>query len=213
MTDKNIVFWDFDGVIADSTDFVFTYWRSAFKKLGFEFTLADYQATFTAKFPFDYLKDHYGFDAQVIKTSYTDYEEAHYAEEVPLFTGIEAVITSLHQHKKTQFIVSSNLSTVIKKTLKKHHLEDYFQEIVGRDSPGGYKDTKITNIIANQDFQKQDCVYIGDTTSDMDHAKSAGIDRAAVTYGVHSRAQLEKSSAQFLCDSVEELRTLLLDEN
>ena len=210
MTTKSAIFWDFDGVIADSTDFVFHYWQKAFKELGYTFTLEDYQATFTAKFPFDYLKEHFGLSAEQIKVHYTDYEETHYADHVGVFPGLPEIIKACGQNHTQQFVVSSNLKSVIKSVLSEHKLDGYFDTIIGREVPG-YKDEKITKIMTEQDLQPENCCYVGDTTSDMKHAKNAGISRFGVTWGVHTKTQMKESEAQFLCDTPNELRTILLD--
>ncbi len=54
-------------------------------------------------------------------------------------------------------------------------------------------------------------VMIGDTTHDLGMARAAGSDAVAVTYGAHTRAELEREAALAVVDSVAELRDTLLD--
>ncbi len=206
---KNI-FWDFDGVMANSTPFVFEFWRKKLAQQGHVFEISDYQATFEAKFPFDYLKDRYGILGEAIKTEYTAFEANHYAQEVPFFEGMVDLLRNFSQ-TRSYFVVSSNLAQVIQESLTLHDVAPYFSEIIGREKPG-YKDEKIEQIIDRHNLQKSECIFIGDTMSDMEHAQSAGIKCIGVTWGVHPRAKLERTNPTFLCDSVEDLHTILADQ-
>ena len=73
-----MLLWDFDGVMADSTQFVFSFWRQEMKRFGIDFKLSDYQATFTHKFPFEYLAENYPNVAADIKEKYSAHEETRY---------------------------------------------------------------------------------------------------------------------------------------
>ncbi len=208
MNEKKYVFWDFDGVITDSTTFVFKFWKQRLETAGYDFKLEDYQATFEAKFPFDYLREKYGNLGEDIKEEYSTYESENYALNVPLFKDMKPTLITIANNRDF-FAVSSNLAKVLKETFDKHQLKAYFSDIIGRESDG-YKDEKIDKIIKHYNIAKNDCVFIGDTISDMKHAQSAQIDRIAVSWGVHSREKLETSPAQIICDTPEELRKLFV---
>jgi len=55
-----------------------------------------------------------------------------------------------------------------------------------------------------------DAVMIGDTTYDMQMAKTIGMDRIGVSYGVHAQVHLEALSPVALVHSISELETALL---
>jgi len=55
-----------------------------------------------------------------------------------------------------------------------------------------------------------EALMIGDTTHDLGMARSAGSDAVAVTYGAHTREELEREPAIAVVDSVLELRDELL---
>ena len=54
-----------------------------------------------------------------------------------------------------------------------------------------------------------ECWFVGDTISDMNHAKSAQVPAVAVTWGVHSREVLVTTQPAHICDTIPELFTLL----
>lgn len=205
---KPLLLWDFDGVMADSTDFVFTYWQQAFNQAGIDFGLEDYQATFTYKFPFDYLREH--FDQNLVEQIYHDYsahEEKLYPQSVPAFAGFIKgfeQIADQHEHH----LVSSNLQSVIKPWLGNHNLETSFRSVLGRETPG-YKDAKITTLLQQHQIPASEVIFVGDTVSDIEHGHQAGVQTVAVTWGVHGREMLEPTKPHHLCDTMDELFTLL----
>lgn len=200
---KPILLWDFDGVMADSTEFVFSFWREEMAKSGIKFELSDYQATFTHKFPFEYLSENYPKVAEGIRSRYSAHEEKNYPSQVQAFPGF---IESFKEVSDTfeHHIISSNLRTVIQSWLKIHRLERPFKSVVGRETPG-YKDKKILQLLTTLKREPSDALFVGDTISDIEHAHSAGIQNIAVSWGVHTREHLEFSKPDIICDDIQTL--------
>lgn len=208
---KPILLWDFDGVMADSTEFVFRFWQKELHSAGYPFELEDYQATFTHKFPFEYLAENYPDVAADIKTRYSAYEHLNYPSSVQAFAGFITGFNRIapnYQH----FVISSNLASVINPCLKNYGIHQHFSNVVGRETPG-YKDEKINHLLDTLKREPHEALFIGDTISDIEHAQSAGIRNVAVSWGVHTRTQLEFSKPDVICDTTEELFTLLHDES
>lgn len=55
----------------------------------------------------------------------------------------------------------------------------------------------------------KDCVYIGDSPSDIFAAKNAGMPAIGVLWGSHPEKSLQKAPFNYLCKTVEELKALL----
>lgn len=204
---KPLLLWDFDGVMADSTEFVFSFWRDQMKRHGIDFKLSDYQATFTHKFPFEYLAENYPRVAHDIKEKYSTHEEAHFPKNVPAFNGFKekfiAIAPQFEHH-----VISSNLKNVIEPWLTIHGLRPHFNSVVGREAEG-YKDQKINRLLSQLSRQKNEAIFIGDTISDIQHAQAASIKNIAVSWGVHNHKQLLQAQPDVICDSVTELFTHL----
>ena len=205
---KPTLIWDFDGVMANSNAFVFAYWQQAFKDAGINFKYEDYQATFTYRFPFDYLREKFG--ETLVKKIYADYsahEEQLYPEAVsayPQFVESFKSIAPAYQH----FIVSSNLESVINPWLKNYDLSSHFTATIGREQPG-YKDEKINLLAAKYQLDKKHMLFIGDTISDMQHAQASEIKAIGVTWGVHSHQQLREVTQGAIYDTIESLFSVL----
>ncbi len=206
---KKIIFWDFDGVITDSTSFVFDFWKKELKKSGQDFKKSDFEATFDGTIhPFEYLRTHYGEIAEDIIKKYSQYELDRYAELVQIFPNIKEAIIKL-PHKYESFIISANLGEVINTTLIKNKLTPYFKRVVGREIHST-KDEKIEKICQEFNYKKEDCIFVGDTVSDIKQAKLAKVDQIGVTWGVHSYEKLKTANPTFLVQNIEELLTTLL---
>ncbi len=189
--------------MADSTEFVFSFWRDEMARHGINFKLSDYQATFTHKFPFEYLAENYPSVANDIKEKYSAHEELRFPKKVPAFNDFEAnfieIATQFEHH-----IISSNLKSVIEPWLEIHGLRLHFSSVVGRETEG-YKDEKIRALLSQLSRKKDEALFVGDTISDIQHAQAAGIKNIAVSWGVHTRTQLEAVTPDTICDTISEL--------
>ena len=56
------------------------------------------------------------------------------------------------------------------------------------------------------------CLYVGDTEVDLETARAAGIDCAAVTWGFRTREQLVAAGASLLFDTPAELTSYILEQ-
>ena len=207
---KPILLWDFDGVMADSTEFVFSFWRAEMKKANIDFKLSDYQATFTHKFPFEYLSENYPTVAENIRVKYTQHEAENYPANVKSFHDFKENFLNIAPQFE-HHIISSNLKVVIEEWLEINGIEKHFVSVVGRETVG-YKDKKILQLLATLDREPSDALFIGDTISDIEHAHSAGIRNIAVSWGVHSHTQLEFSKPDLICDTMTSLFKTLANE-
>jgi phosphoglycolate phosphatase len=59
------------------------------------------------------------------------------------------------------------------------------------------------------DFETQNTLMVGDTSHDMQMARSAGVDGLAVTYGAHREDELRACGPRGCVSSVEDLREWL----
>ncbi|WP_239496146.1 HAD-IA family hydrolase [Salinicola peritrichatus] len=58
----------------------------------------------------------------------------------------------------------------------------------------------LEELLAECDVPAAEAIMIGDTEYDMEMARAIGMDRIAVTYGVHDRRRLERSEPRLLAD-------------
>lgn len=173
------------------------------KQAGIDFKLSDYQSTFTHKFPFEYLAENYPQIAPKIKKEYSLHEDQYYVAQVPPFPHFIPQFLACADNFE-HHIISSNLKSVIVPWLHNHGLKTHFKTVIGRETKG-YKDEKIGILLSSLNRDKKETLYIGDTISDIEHARSAGVNPIAVSWGVHSRLQLETVHPPLICDTIEAL--------
>ncbi|MFC3283640.1 HAD-IA family hydrolase [Litchfieldella rifensis] len=63
----------------------------------------------------------------------------------------------------------------------------------------------LEELLAEFDVEVGDALMVGDTEYDLDMARALGMDRVAVTYGVHAAERLARSTPTFTVDSFPEL--------
>ena len=57
--------------------------------------------------------------------------------------------------------------------------------------------------------EREHCVMVGDSAVDIRTAERAGIHSVGVSWGFRSREELQEAGAEYIADSVEELRRIL----
>ena len=55
----------------------------------------------------------------------------------------------------------------------------------------------------------EECLYFGDTNTDMETGKNAGVDTVGVTWGFRTRQELIENHAMALIDTPEEILQLI----
>jgi len=122
------------------------------------------------------------------------------------YPGIEKLLRSLTIQRMA--IVSGNARDVIEQKLSDHALLDKIGFILGATEPGD-KAEKINRARRFFDVATDRTCMIGDSTSDIRHAKKAGVVSIATTWGWHSREKLAGEHPDYIADSVQDLAALL----
>ena len=105
-------------------------------------------------------------------------------------------------------IVSGNDREVISAKLFDHFLKDRIPCILGALEPGD-KTEKIGQACRFFGVAPGRACMIGDSTSDIRHARQAGVRSIAATWGWQSREKLVGENPDFVVDNVQDLAALL----
>ncbi len=119
-----------------------------------------------------------------------------------LFDGIAPMIRELGNIGRTLYIVTSNLSSVVRPFLGRHDLDSCFRQVLGAEL-GMTKIEAIRSIKSEQAGKRK--IYIGDTIGDMLEGKEAGCRTIGVCWGWHSGDRILSSGADALIHNPEEL--------
>ncbi|HHY52130.1 MAG TPA: HAD-IIIA family hydrolase [Clostridiales bacterium] len=71
--------------------------------------------------------------------------------------------------------------------------------------------TAVYEVLQHFQLDKQDCVYIGDSETDIQTGRNAGVDTIGVSWGYRSKETLINSSALVIVDKIDELCKILVD--
>lgn len=130
--------------------------------------------------------------------------------EEPLFDGIPDVLDDLGAADWVLGVATGKSMRGLHVTLEHHDLGHHFQTLQTADKARGKPDPEMLEFaLAETGAKASETVMIGDTTYDIEMAKSAGIISIGVSWGYHSPEDLKTAGASFIVDSAGELGTLL----
>ena len=201
ISQKNILIFDFDGVIADSLDIFMKKAITACIKYGstqvktkedflslFEDNL--YESLVKRGIPEDKLQN-------MIEELRIGPKEQN---KIKIFDGIKEALLQLSKNHRI-FIITSNVTQAVEEFLKSKGIT-FFEEVMGADK-GTSKVKKIELIKLK--FPKYELVYIGDTLGDIIEGKKAGAKTVAVTWGWHDENRLKKGKPDYMVRNPKEL--------
>lgn len=118
---------------------------------------------------------------------------AEHAHELKLHLGIADALARLHGGGIRLGILSSNDEANIRRCLGANGVEHHFSFIVGHPQLFG-KARALRRIRKRERIEREQMVYVGDETRDVDAARRAGIISGAVAWGYHAPELLERTS-------------------
>ncbi len=199
---KQIIFFDFDGVIVDSFDVALAVAKLACPDLMVE----EYKKRFTGN---------------IFEESYLGHSDkcnhnldfyGHYnpllGEKVGLFSGIDTVVKELSQ-KNILIVISSSEVPAIKRSLERHNLLECFEDILGSDTHKS-KSEKIKMVLAKYEVSPEKCFFVTDTIGDLEEASKVGVPTIGVTWGFHSKETLQDKRFIAVFSTPEELRSFFV---
>lgn len=200
------VIFDWDGVVADSFEFVKKTYKQLEKELNI-MLIKDWKNPglfLEVDWKKSYLK--HGYTKDDIEKAEALFKKEQKNHPLELFSPMRALIPTLAQHFKLA-IVSNNYTDWIKAKLKDEGLLRYFDEVIGVDKMLAMKPDPAALIMCLQllGVKPQDAFYVGDMDGDIIAGKAAGVKTIAVTYGYHPRERLEKTKPHQTVASPEQL--------
>lgn len=203
----DIIIFDYDGVIADSLDYVVSVYNKLSPKYGLEKlkNKEEFTELFNGNF-FDGLKEA-GIKDEVSKPFLSEMadELANNVENTPVFNGMKDALKELSE-KYRLIIITSNLKRVIESALEKNDIKE-IEEVVGARE-GKSKVKKIEKV--KKENPESKIYYVGDTTGDVYEGREAGATTVAVSWGFHKRQKLESSEPDHLANTPEELLDIFI---
>lgn len=176
---KGIIF-DFDGVIADTRDILFTIFRELHPAISEEDFLMHFDGNV-------YEDPRVRFTPEAAEHLHTEY-----CNRINI-GNVEAAIEPVKRLKADYrlFIISSGDERGIRSILSKAGFKDHFDAIYGHNTHTS-KITKFEMLRDQFNVALDDAVFVTDTLGDVREAKQLNIKTVAETFGFHTRERLEQ---------------------
>lgn len=196
--DHKFVFFDFDGVIADT-------WHVAFetgKAICPDMTEEDNRRKFEGNVN-DWFQSRFGHsdkcrhDLDWWEIYLPLFEKAH-----PFPGSIRAVQDIGEKYRMA--VISSTISSPIMEFLQKYDAAQYFDDILGNDIHAS-KVEKMNMLFERYSLTKDHCVFVTDTLGDMREAEKVGVGTIGVSWGFHEHERLQKGNPFKIVDHPHEL--------
>lgn len=105
-------------------------------------------------------------------------------------------------------IITSNSEENVNKFFKRYGLDNTFSFIEQSKHLFG-KHRVLMKVIKKYGYKKENVIYVGDETRDIEAAKKAGVVSVAVAWGFNSKNVLKKANPDYFVEKPEELCDLL----
>lgn len=204
--------FDLDGTLIESYEAIYLGLKDCFDSFGrviFPFSdlkkylKVDLEATLSQFFtPEEILKG-----IPVIRKKY----EEVYLDKTHLLDGAQEVLKTLHSKGVLLGIASNKFGRFSRGALKHLGVSDYFQSVIGagdglRNKP--FPDM-IHAVLKEINLPPEEAIFVGDTLTDIDAGKKAGIDVYALPTGFYSKQELSQGKPRRLLKNLHELTCLV----
>ena len=205
----DLIVWDWDGTIMDSTPTIVHCIQQACRDLGFKAPDDTLASSVIGLGIQDSLRRAVPWIEPIHFQKLTDRFRYHYLakdHELDLFVGIRELLEKLRADQYLLGIATGKSRVSLDRSLGRHQIGHLFHETRTADQsfskphPGMLLElSDVTQVPTRR------MLMIGDTTHDLDMAANAGVDAVAVTYGAHPVDTLKTSQSLAQVDDVPQL--------
>lgn len=135
----------------------------------------------------------------------------HHADLAELYPGVRGAVETLADRGFRLGVVSNSRGAFVRTILHRLGVADSFASMVGEDDMPAPKPDPRGLLAALGAVPPARAVYVGDSSADLQTARNAGMRAIGVTWGTHSRSELEPLGFDALVDSPQALAGLFPD--
>jgi len=208
-----LVIFDWDGTIMDSTGLIASCIQAACREMGLavpDEAAAKWVIGLGIAQSMERVAP--GLDASRTR-EFADRYRGHFLardHEAPLFGGIPGLLEDLRGRGLRLAVATGKSRRGLGRALASSGPAPFFEatRCAEEGFPKPHPDL-VLRILDETGVEASRAVLVGDTTHDLELAANAGVDAVAVTYGAHGEALLRERAARHYAGSVEELRLWL----
>lgn len=214
--------FDLDGTLTDPREGITKSVQYALKAYGIEETDLTKLEPFIGPPLVDSFMEFYGFTKEQATKAVEIYRE-RFAPigvlENEIYPGISDMLDCLSKKGMKLAVASSKPECFVHQILEHFKIENYFAVIVGSELDGrrtakeevveeALRQLNMTDVSSEE--KKRKCAMVGDRRFDMEGATAHGLTGIGVRFGFAGKGELEEAGADFIVDTVEELKEILL---
>ncbi|MBO7921774.1 HAD-IIIA family hydrolase [Alteromonas sp. K632G] len=210
-----LVIFDWDGTLMDSADKIINCMQIAAKHCDMPVPSADAVSHIIGISLKPAIKQLFGIDddalAERLVLAYKEAFVIHDATPCPLFNGVEDLLSALKAKGATLAVATGKARRGLDRAWSQTETGHFFSASrCADDAQSKPSPDMLLQILDELNISANDAVMIGDTTYDMQMAKSIGMRRIGVSYGVHAQVHLEALAPETIVHSIGELQQFLL---
>ena len=212
------ILFDLDGTLTDPKEGITKCVAYALNHFGIQVDDLDELEKFIGPPLSDSFSEYYGLNAEQTEKAIEEYrvrfDEKGWAENVP-YPGAAELLRELRAAGKTLAIATSKPERAAVRILNHFGMAEYFTLICGAtlDNPAGSRKANvIRDALSRMGIRDlTDVLMVGDRHHDVDGAHEVGLSAVGVLYGYGDRAEHEAAGAEYIAETLQQLRALLLD--
>ncbi|WLT30948.1 HAD family hydrolase [Geothrix sp. PMB-07] len=135
----------------------------------------------------------------------------HHSDLADLYPGVRQAVEALANRGLLLGVVSNSRGAFIRAILHRLGVADCFTAMIGEDDMPAPKPDPRGLLAALGAIPPGRAIYVGDSSADLQTARNAGVRAIGVTWGTHSRSELEPLGFDALVDSPQALADLIPD--
>ena len=216
MKNYKYILFDLDGTLTDPKEGITKSVAYALNYYGIQVENLDSLCKFIGPPLRESFANFYGFSEEEAETAvakFREYFRSYGIYENKMFEGVDNMLSTFVNCGKQVILATSKPETFAKVILDYFDLTKYFTFIAGGDM-AGLRDRKadvIAYALSEAKVQnKSEAIMIGDREHDIFGAKENGLDSIGVLFGYGNRAELEAAGAEYIVETVEELKEFLM---
>ena len=131
----------------------------------------------------------------------------HCSERVTIYDGLPEVLQWLKEHGTVCVVFSNKPHEQAVKVIRDVYPEGTFADVLGQSDSYPRKPDPAGALMLADRFgvKPSECLYIGDTNTDMLTGRAAGMYTVGVLWGFRDRDELEKAGADIIISTSEEI--------
>lgn len=213
MLEINLIIFDLDGTLIDSTEDIAAAVNFTLKKLGLEEKSQSEIRSYIGWGVEDMMRKSLGKNHREFLNKSISILENYYRKQ-----GISKAVlypntkeTLEHFKNKKKAIVSNRKHEFINLILKHVNIFNYFEYIVGGDDIDCLKPSScpLDKAMGKFNIKKDKAIIVGDMGIDIEAGKNAGILTCGVTYGIGKKEDIVKAKPDFIINDLLELKNII----